>query len=44
MHERKMAQSNLVPHYTKGGRWRSDFPIMETGEGCYVHDLSLIHI
>lgn len=38
MNEREIAQSNLVPHYTKGGRWRSDFPIMESGAGCYAQD------
>ena len=38
MNEREIAQANLVPHYTKGGRWRSDFPIMESGTGCYVQD------
>jgi len=38
MQEREIAQANLLPHYTKGGAWRGDFPIIESGEGCYVRD------
>ena len=38
MQERETAQTNLLPHYTKGKAWRSDFPIMEAGTGCYVTD------
>jgi adenosylmethionine-8-amino-7-oxononanoate aminotransferase len=37
--ERKAAQANLLPHYTKGGAWHnSDFPIIDAGVGCYVSD------
>lgn len=36
--DRETAQSNLLPHYTKGGHWRGDFPIINSGEGCYVSD------
>ena len=38
-HERKAAQANLLPHYTKGGAWHNaDFPIIDAGQGCYVSD------
>ena len=38
MQDRDVAQANLLPHYTKGRVWKSDFPIMEAGSGCYVRD------
>ncbi|RZV48175.1 MAG: aminotransferase class III-fold pyridoxal phosphate-dependent enzyme [Acidimicrobiales bacterium] len=38
--ERELAQSHLLPHYTKGAAWMSDdIPIMSAGEGCYVEDV-----
>lgn len=36
--DHETAQSHLLPHYTKGGHWRGDFPIIDSGEGCYVSD------
>ncbi len=35
----RLAQSHLLPHFTKGQHWRSDgLGVIERGEGCYVYD------
>ncbi|MEM9561490.1 MAG: aminotransferase class III-fold pyridoxal phosphate-dependent enzyme [Actinomycetota bacterium] len=35
----RLAQSHLLPHFTKGHHWRSDgLGVIERGEGCYVYD------
>lgn len=37
--DRVRAQTNLLPHYTKGAAWRSEgLPIITSGDGCYVED------
>ena len=36
---RAKAQTNLVPHFTRGDAWRKhDVVVIERGEGCYVID------
>ncbi len=37
--DRERARRHLVPHFTRGGAWRSDhLVVIDRGEGCYVWD------
>lgn len=36
---RARAQRHLLPHFTRGGAWRSDsLPMIVRGDGCYLYD------